>query len=403
MKKASFFIVGVFSLFLISAPSVGAQTPPICPVGYFQHGEFCCNSDSDFEKPASAGVGILSKKFCQPQIAGCQETGGKFCTAGTRNYCCSAASACGRGTAYGFEVAVCVPPTSSICGPKSPGYAGTTKEGKNICCRAGQEPGPAGGTKAPYCQPVSRSACAPGERFIQGTGAYQNEKRCCSANTVPSRHPNGLPFCASLPLTVLAPNGGEQIPPGPYQVKWMTNNLPPTRQITLKMVSSQGRVAYQNNFSNTGSQSLNFQSPPGQYKIEASATIGGETVTDQSDNFFTLISGGDTTPPTIRLTSPALGVLPNTSSVSFSVQVNDASGLAYTTIMIIAPNSNSPLAKTCDHTTFHPPFTGCSLAVPKSQIIPGTTVLISAIDYSPNRNTAYDGYIIERSGQLQGD
>ncbi len=304
MKKASFFTVSIFTVFLILVWPVGAQTPP---VGYFQHGDFFCNSDPNFEKPTSAGVWPIIVKFCESQITGCQAVGGKFCPAGTLDSCClTAGSTCGTGLALGlYDVAVCVPPTpaGTTCTAKSPGYAGTTQEGINICCPANQEPGPAGGTKASYCQPKSESACAPGEQFVRGTGDNQGEKRCCSVNTVPAHHPNGFPFCARLPLIVLAPNGGEQISKTvPYQVKWTTStNIPSTQLVKIRLLDSQGRVAYQNNFPNTGSRNFLFASnPPGQYKIEVSAVVDGETITDQSDNFFTLVGP----PPSLQVLVP---------------------------------------------------------------------------------------------------
>ena len=420
MKKASFLVI---VLFLISVWPVGAQT---LPAGYFKHGDFYCNSDTNFEKPWSA----LGRKFCQPQVTGCRAIGGKFCTAGTRNVCCPTNNACGKGTALGFfEVAVCVPPTpvGATCTTSSPGYVGRTKDGQNVCCRIDQELGPAGGKAAPICQPKSRSACASGEQFVQGTGENQGSKWCCPNNTAPAHHPNGLPFCARLPLTVLAPNGGEQISKSgpPYRVKWSTNNIPSVQPIKLRLLNSSGGVAYQNNLPNTGSTDFNFSSSsfsPGQYKIELSVTVSGQTITDQSDNFFTLTGSNpppppphtppppppDTTPPTISLGgSLGLGVpfSPNkdTTVIFYANDLTPTNGLAYITIVVKAPQAATPLMKTCDHTIFHPTYAACWLTVPANQWVTGTTILVSAIDYSPNRNIALEGYKIVPSGQLQGD
>ncbi|MBI2100955.1 MAG: peptidoglycan-binding protein, partial [Candidatus Vogelbacteria bacterium] len=406
MKRANFLSVLIIGFFMIVVWPVGAQT---APVGYFQHGDWYCNSDTNFEKPGN----VLGQKFCQPQITGCQAAGGKFCTAGTRNVCCQADSTCGKGTALGlFEVAVCVPPTATTCGPKSPGYAGTTKEGKNICCRAGQEPGPAGGTKAPYCQPASRSACAPGERFIQGAGTFQNEKRCCSANTIPSYHPIGLPFCARLPFTVLAPNGGEQISGlnnrGYYQVRWTTTDIPPDKQIKLSLIDSRASVVFQYMFPNTGSAGLYFSTfPNGQYKIELSVTMDGKTIVDQSDNFFTLTgsnpsppppaTSGDTTPPTISLSAPLL----LSSGTQLTLYATDPSGLTSSSIAVLSPQATIPLFKTCNYNNNRPTLYSCTLAVSKSQWVLGTIVFISAVDYSPNKNVNFESYELVSSGQLR--
>ena len=423
MKKASFLVI---VLFLISVWPVGAQT---LPAGYFKHGDFYCNSDTNFEKPWSA----LGRKFCQPQVTGCRAIGGKFCTAGTRNVCCPTNNACGKGTALGFfEVAVCVPPTpvGATCTTSSPGYVGRTKDGQNVCCRIDQELGPAGGKAAPICQPKSRSACASGEQFVQGTGENQGSKWCCPNNTAPAHHPNGLPFCARLPLTVLAPNGGEQISKSgpPYRVKWSTNNIPSVQPIKLRLLNSSGGVAYQNNLPNTGSTDFNFSSSsfsPGQYKIELSVTVSGQTITDQSDNFFTLTGSNpppppnptpsppssppsssppppppDTTPPILRMT-PGTGPTEVNKSTRVVIAADDPSGVAYIVITAISPPqaiipwySANPLIKTCNHTVLYSRNASCWLDVPASQWVQGTVVGISAIDYSPNRNTAVESYIV---------
>jgi len=398
MKKASIFIIGISGLFLISVWLVGAQT---APTGYFQHGDFYCSSDPNFEKPDSAS----GRKFCQPQAASCQAAGGKFCTAGTRNFCCPADNTCGKGTALTFwEVAVCVPPTPSgaVCTAQSPGYAGRTKEGKNICCQADEESGPSGkggGTNAPYCQPKSWSSCAPGRQFVQGTGSKSGEKRCCALGTTPAHHPNGLPFCARLPLSVLAPNGGEQISQGPYQIKWSSNNLPPTQQIKLKLLTSSGAVRYQNTFSNTGSQTLNFQSPPGQYKIEVSATVDGKTITDQSDNFFTLIVPPDTTPPALLLQTPRVGQIRTNQETRILTKASDSNGVRSSSIGVKAPGASDSLLRNCTN-QYQPGVMYCAQTVPADQWVNGTVIVITALDNSPNRNVALGTYFVT-SGQLQ--
>src|SRR3989338_2570878 len=130
-------------LTIVLVRSVEAQSA--CPAGYFQYGDFCCNSDPKLEQPNSA----FGRKFCQPQITGCQVSGGSFCSAGSRNICCSTNQSCGLGTIYGAEVALCVSPlppvggSTSICSPKSSGYIGRTKDGQNVCCGANEEARPA--------------------------------------------------------------------------------------------------------------------------------------------------------------------------------------------------------------------------------------------------------------------
>jgi peptidoglycan hydrolase-like protein with peptidoglycan-binding domain len=396
MKKASFLVIGILGFFLALVWFVGAQT---APVGYSQHGDFFCSNDPNLEKPASAS----GRKFCQPQATACQAVGNNFCTAGTRNVCCPADNVCGKGTALRFwEVAVCVPPLT--CNTKSTNYAGTTKEGKNVCCRVGEEPGPAGkdnlGTDAPYCQPKSASTCAPGELFVQGLGSskHKGEKRCCALGTTPSHHSNGLPFCAKLPLHVLAPNGGEQIPQGSYQVKWSSNNLPSTQQIKLKLLTSSGAVRYQNTFSNTGSVTLNFQSPPGQYKIEVSAVVNGKTISDQSDNFFTLIVPPDTTPPALFLQLPRLGQTRTNQETRILTKAEDQNGVRSSSIGVKAPGGDSRL-QSCTN-QFQPGLMYCTLTVPGPQWVNGTVIVLSAMDSSPQRNVTLQAYIAT-SGQLQ--
>lgn len=398
MKKASALLI--IGFFLILVWSVGAQTTP--PAGYFKHGGFFCSNDPNFEKPDSGGLWPVIINFCQPQAAGCQMKGELFCPAKARNTCCSVNNACGKGTSHGVEVAVCVPPTptGATCTARSPGYAGTTKEGKNVCCSTSQEPGPAGGTKAPYCQPKSALTCAAGERFVQGTGEYQGEKRCCAIGTIPGHHPNGLPFCANLPLKVLAPNGGEQISKTvPYQVKWTATNISSTQLVKIRLINSQGGVDYQNNFPNTGSRNFLFASnPPGQYKIELSATIDGQTVTDQSDNFFTLTGPlPDTTPPMISLDAPLL----LSFGTSLTLFASDPSGLTSSSFVVISPQGANPILKTCNRNNNSPTLFFCTLIVPKSQWVLGTIVSISATDYSPNKNVNLEVYKLISSSQLQ--
>ena len=261
MKKASLFsLVLIISLFIISTPSVSAA--PTCPAGYFEQGEFCCYDDINFEKPGNAG----GRKFCQPQITGCQSIGRQFCSAGSKNSCCQAGDTCGLGTAFLlFEVAVCVPPQVSACDSKFPGYIGKTKDDKNVCCQNNQEPSPITvGTNYPVCQPKTAQTCAVGEQFTQGTGAYRNEKRCCPAGTNPSLHLNGMPFCAfssagdsiaTEPLGVI--QNGDFCVAGSKVEKVGADALAKnifakkSRKTTLEMENSNGRFVWATDLSQT--------------------------------------------------------------------------------------------------------------------------------------------------------
>ena len=364
----------------------------VIPPGYFKYGDFYCNSNTDFEKPASAGVWPLAVKFCQPQATGCQIAGGKFCAAGTRNSCCLANNECGKGTAYGHEVAICVPPTSPSCNQKSPGYAGTTKEGKNICCRSGYEPGPAGGLKAPYCQPKNQSVCVLGEKFIQGIGAYQKEKRCCAINTTPARHPNGLPFCALNPpkpkanlpaVGVISPKEGESIS-GLFQIRVALSPQPsdPITKIQLFIDNKFERQSFFPILRRPWVVGLStWKLSPGSHtlKLIATSRTNQMAIAERRVNIV-----ADTTPPVIEFLEPladetTLPIIAGNVFVRISVKDQNGIGAVYIcvndqcSIPICIPGKNQKI---------------CSLTIPVSQLINQTTKIVGiAYDeaWDPNR------------------
>jgi len=208
-----------------------------------------------------------------------------------------------------------------------------------------------------------------------------------------------MPFCARLPLTVLSPNGGERIPQGNYKVKWQTNNLRSTQPIKLKLLTSTGAVRYQNDFFNTGEVTLNFQSPPGQYKIEVSAVVDGKTITDQSDSFFTLIVPPDTTAPALLLQAPRLGQTRTNQQTFILTKASDSSGVRSSSIGVKAPGASDSLLRNCTN-QYQPGLMYCSLTVPANQWVNGTVIVLTAMDNSPNRNVTLEAYIVT-AGQLE--
>ena len=392
MEKASIFITGFFliSFFFISARSVGAQT---CPAGYFSNGDFCCNSDIKFEKPDSA----FGRKFCQPQATGCQVTGGLFCTAGTRNACCPVVSTCGKGTVYGYEVAVCVPPTVVVCGTKSPGYAGKTKDGKNVCCQVGQEAGPLGrGTNTPYCQPKSASVCAPGESFVQGIGDFQREKRCCSVNTVPSHHLNGLPFCANVPLEVSITNPvptTESIS-GLFPLT-ATFNAPPggyVKEVKLFIDDNLSWTSPAHPNSPLTRNLITWKLSPGQHKIKFTVTDSNNQ-TANAERWISIIP--DTTPPVVEIVGLPLNgffSIPFTPAqiasdfIIVTARAKDSSGIGSFEVYL-----DGSLRQTCSGiTTGSYAVCGVGLLQISKLINPGhpiSNLLVVAYDraYNPNR------------------
>lgn len=212
-------------------------------------------------------------------------------------------------------------------------------------------------------------------------------------------------------LKVLAPNGGEQISKSvPYQVRWTTNNISSTQLIKIRLLNSQGGVAYQNSFPNTGSRDFLFASqPPGQYKIELSATVNGETVTDQSDGFFTLtgdsLPAPDTTPPDLYLIAPNLGTTIINKATSILIQAFDTkSGVESLSIGVRPPgvantSLSNPLLKICDKPT-SPSYADCMLSVAANNWVVGTLVVITATDNSPNHNFSFEAFVVTTTGQL---
>ncbi len=401
MRKSSRVIIGFFSVSFLTLVWISAEAQTACPTGYSQHGDFCCNNDVRFERPGSAGLGILSKKFCQPQITGCQATGGVFCAAGTRNACCPAGSACGKGTALGWEVAVCVPPPPPpACSSNSAGYIGQTKDGKNVCCQNNEEAGPLGrGTNTPYCQPKDAVTCDPGENFIQGSGnKYWNEKRCCAAGTVPSRHPNGLPFCArsfNYTLTVtkagagsgtIAASTGENCDPTCFGINKPFNS---GTVITLTATPAPGST-----FTGWSGYCLGF----------GSCGITMNTNRFLTANFAAIQPPPSNPPPPPDLVGPAITflspvangyVLPRSGSIRLGASALDVSGVAKITIGL----SGQPLV-TCDNFTFHNAIIqNCSRRVPVSQLTPGTLIAFTATDRSPAAN-ANAKFVIVQQGKL---
>ncbi|HEY4495795.1 MAG TPA: hypothetical protein VJC04_00350 [Candidatus Paceibacterota bacterium] len=400
MKKASVIVSLFLVWFLTLALPIEAQTPPS---GYFQHGDFYCNSNTNFEKPDSA----LGKKFCQPQTIGCQTIGGKFCTAGTRNICCPADNACGQGTALKFwEVAVCVQPTASTCEKNSRGYAGRTKDGQNVCCPVGQEPGPAGGTSAPYCQPKSASTCAPGERFVQGLGDNQGEKRCCSANTVPSHHPNGLPFCAipSVPsISIISPAPDVESISGSWFLT-ATFAAPPGRYVNKIQLFIDNTLEKTKFFNQTFSPAsawsrrlLTWKLPTGPHKIKFTVTDNNDK-TASAERLVDIVP--DTTPPLVEITNRPIGdeeFIPFTPAeiisglVFINARAKDQSGIGDFRICV-----NTLCNDSCP-TTMTGSYVYCSVSIPISRLIsanqPNSTVTAVALDRAHNPNPGAAGVL----------
>lgn len=386
---AKIILILLAGSFLALAGPIKAQTYPpaggACPAGYFKHGGFCCSSDTKLEKPASAA---FLQKFCQPQAAGCQAAGGKFCAAGTRNVCCAVNNVCGKGTALGFEVAVCVPPASN-CGPKSPGYAGQTKDGKNVCCRVGDEPGPPRtAVNAPYCQPKSASSCAPGEQFIQGTGDNRGDKRCCAADTAPSRHPNGLPFCAikNSRVEVVSPKDGESIN-GLFPIRVALSPQPgdPIAEVQLFIDDKFERKILRPLLSwEIKLRTWKLAPGPHTLKFVVASQLGQIASAERRVDIVP-----DTAPPAVEFVNPLPGAteLPVVAgSVYVRINAKDQSGIGSLAICVNGQCSNPPCrAKFGTDSAF------CDTVIPVSQLLNKATQIVGvAYDqaWDPNRAAA---------------
>ncbi|MEK7209271.1 MAG: Ig-like domain-containing protein [Patescibacteria group bacterium] len=389
MKKARALIVSFFLIIsaIILVQSVEAQSA--CPVGYFQYGDFCCNNDPQSEKPGSA----VGRKFCQPQITGCQASGGLFCSASTRNACCSTSKVCGTGTVYGAEVAVCVPPppptggSTSVCSPKSPGYIGRTKDGKNVCCGANEEAGPAGhglGINTPYCQPKRAAACAPGEQFIQGADKYDNEKRCCPTNTAPTRHPNGMPFCAKLNLpsiSITSPATDQQSVAGSFPLSAAFTAVP-NSSITAVQLFIDNKFERQSSASPSSPWTVKLQTwklAPGPHAIKFVVTDNLNR-TASAERLINVAA--ETTPPTVKFISPSLGTIAGDRPVNILVSAQDETGIGQFQVCLDGSCSwtcptTSPTAGALAR-TIH-----CSVSIPISRLfkVNPLTSVVTAVAY----------------------
>ena len=394
-------------LTIVLVRSVEAQNA--CPADYFQYGGFCCNSDPKLEQPSSA----FGRKFCQPQIADCQANGGLFCSAGSRNVCCSAGKVCGLGTVYGAEVAVCVPPSSTngsspLCSPKFSGYIGRTKDGQNVCCGANEEAGPAGrklGINTPYCQPKRAAACAAGEQFVQGTGNYQTEKKCCPSNTIPSNHPNGLPFCAKLSLPTLSitnPAADHQSAGGAFP---LTVAFParPNSSISAVQLFIDGQFERQSPSNLISPWTVNLQTwklAPGPHTIKF-------VVTDNLDRTASaerrINIAAETAPPLVKFLQPPLGTIPWPivgSSIHIQVSAQDETGIGQFQVCLDATCSwtcptSAPTSNNLPRTVY------CSLSIPLAQLFkvnPITSVITAvAYDQAHEPNLGAAGIVVYKS------
>ncbi|OGY99177.1 MAG: hypothetical protein A2945_03345 [Candidatus Liptonbacteria bacterium RIFCSPLOWO2_01_FULL_52_25] len=394
-------------LTIVLVRSVEAQNA--CPADYFQYGGFCCNSDPKLEQPSSA----FGRKFCQPQIADCQANGGLFCSAGSRNVCCSAGKVCGLGTVYGAEVAVCVPPSSTngsspLCSPKFSGYIGRTKDGQNVCCGANEEAGPAGrklGINTPYCQPKRAAACAAGEQFVQGTGNYQTEKKCCPSNTIPSNHPNGLPFCAKLSLPTLSitnPAADHQSAGGAFPLT-VAFTARPNSSISAVQLFIDGQFERQSPSNLISPWTVNLQTwklAPGPHTIKF-------VVTDNLDRTASaerrINIAAETAPPLVKFLQPPLGTIPWPivgSSIHIQVSAQDETGIGQFQVCLDATCSwtcptSAPTSNNLPRTVY------CSLSIPLAQLFkvnPITSVITAvAYDQAHEPNLGAAGIVVYKS------
>ena len=395
-------------LTIVLVRSVEAQSA--CPAGYFQYGDFCCNSDPKLEQPSSA----FGRKFCQPQITGCQVSGGSFCSAGSRNICCSTNQSCGLGTIYGAEVALCVsppPPTggsTSICSPKSSGYIGRTKDGQNVCCGANEEAGPAGrklGINTPYCQPKRAAACAAGEQFVQGTGNYQTEKKCCPSNTIPSNHPNGLPFCAKLnlpTLSITSPAADQQSVAGAFPLT-AAFTARPNSSINAVQLFIDGQFERQSPPNPVSPWTVNLQTwklAPGPHTIKFVVTdnLGRTASTERRINIV-----AETVPPLVKFLQPPLGTTPwpsGGSSIHIKVSAQDETGIGQFQVCLDATcfwtcPTSAPTSSNLPRTVY------CSLSISLTQLFKVNPIasVITAIAYdqahSPNLGAA--GVVVHKN------
>ena len=394
-------------LTIVLVRSVEAQNA--CPADYFQYGGFCCNSDPKLEQPSSA----FGRKFCQPQIADCQANGGLFCSAGSRNVCCSAGKVCGLGTVYGAEVAVCVPPSSTngsspLCSPKFSGYIGRTKDGQNVCCGANEEAGPAGrklGINTPYCQPKRAAACAAGEQFVQGTGNYQTEKKCCPSNTIPSNHPNGLPFCAKLNLPTVSitnPAADHQSAGGAFPLT-VAFTARPNSSISAVQLFIDGQFERQSPSNLISPWTVNLQTwklAPGPHTIKL-------VVTDNLDRTASaerrINIAAETAPPLVKFLHPPLGTIPWPivgSSIHIQVSAQDETGIGQFQVCLDATCSwtcptSAPTSGNLPRTVY------CSLSIPLAQLFkvnPITSVITAvAYDQAHEPNLGAAGIVVYKS------
>ena len=309
-------------------------------------------------------------------------------------------------------MAVCVPPTpaENTCTAASPGYAGQTKERKNICCQVGQEPGPAGGASAPYCQPKSASACVTNEYFVQGTGTYQSEKRCCPNNTVPAHHPNGLPFCAnsSVPtVTITSPVSGYQFATGASLLLSATFTTPPGSSIKEGRLYVDGKLDWtwkinpsvwlrEGRLLSNSLLSRRFAPEPKVYTIKFEVTDqAGRTASAERQ----IIPAPDTTPPVVEITAPLVGLVdPSIQRVIVSARATDQSGIGDFKICINA-SCTGAFTQTCT-TTKNNSYAFCTASIPRSMLFSNppvlgvnSTVTAIALDRAYDPNQGADGMI----------
>lgn len=211
LRKNFTLIILVLAIVL---PVLGfAQTAPNSSYTKTPDGQWFCGPN---EVVAYAGWDTKkTRPFCKPTSCFSDE---KLCPAADKPFCCPAAWQCGLetvdvnpswywGRAKITSFATCLPPdpprdptTKEPLKPNDYIACGPTSGDKKMayCAKSTQECVEIwlGYAKAKHCQPKGPQACGPDEKFVQGTGDYANEKRCCPKGTTPSVHGAGMPFCA---------------------------------------------------------------------------------------------------------------------------------------------------------------------------------------------------------------